>query len=72
MSIEENESTTRTDRTEEEEMWEQCLQKDKQTICHASGWDFMQKISKKYTGTRMRESCLVRPTDQLNRQQYCP
>jgi len=53
-------------------MWEQCPQKKTQTECHASGWDFTWKISKKYIGTGMRESCLVRPTDQLNRQQSCP
>lgn len=71
-NCEENETTERTDGKEEEEMREQCLQKEKQTGCHASGWDFMRKISKKYIGTGMRESCLVRPTDQLNRQQSCP
>lgn len=53
-NCEENESMERTDGMEEEEMREQCLQKEKQTGCHASGWDFMWKISKKYIGTGMR------------------
>lgn len=69
-NCEENESMERTDGTRDKDMWE--LQKEKQTGHHASGWDFMQKINKKYIGTAMRESCLVRPTDQLYRQQFCP
>lgn len=43
-NCEENESMVRTDGMRDKDIWE--LQK-KQTGHHASGWDFMQKISKK-------------------------
>lgn len=44
-NCEENESMERTYGMRDKDMWE--LQKEKQTGHHASGWDFMQKISKK-------------------------